>query len=128
MNTQQAFNAFYDITQQTPHNGYMRTDDTRELFIKMIHEHKAQLKARDEEMELKELRAFRSGFNFHQKGNIGWLKSRSIVAMLFWNYSRTRYNRKNGNKYYTDDMVLEAYSCFLKAYKILKESKCSENG
>lgn len=123
MNTQQAFNAFYDITQQTPHNGYMRTDDTRELFIKMIHEHEAQLKARDEEMELKELRAFRSGFNFHQKGNIGWLKSRSIVAMLFWEW-------KKADSYltlYSDNLPArmakssEAYYCFQKAYKMLKE-------
>lgn len=51
MTTQEAINAVHKISSNTPHNGYTRSSDTIELVYRILRDHEAQLKAKDEEIE-----------------------------------------------------------------------------
>ena len=91
-----------------------------ELINKIYNDHEAQLKAKDEEIERLNCRAY------HAEGYISDLhncpknkkfydaKARSIVAMLFWEWRRLK----------TEGITEEAFAakaCFYKAHALLKE-------
>ena len=111
-------------------------ETTSELMAEVIHQTnkverlKEQLKAKDEEIErlkadceLNGLRMFRQGVNSQRKADIGWLKSRSIVAMLFWEWRKYNSNFKNEENSFIQGRASKTKELFYKAHKMLKEKQ-----
>jgi len=89
-----------------------------------------EIKAKDTELiKLKEdIRCAKEVIDWHEKECKKYIKnhhqlSRSIVAMLFWEFNKNRTRYRDGNKYYSYDMVSESYLLFVKAHRMLKERK-----
>ncbi len=112
-------------------------ETTSELMAEVIHQTnkverlKEQLKAKDEEIErlkadceLNGLRMFRQGVNSQRKADIGWLKSRSIVAMLGLWWRKNKYDLKNfEGDLYREGFVHGIEYCFLRGKEMLKEQQ-----
>lgn len=100
------------------------------IKTKYIKSLEAQLKAKDEEIERLNCRAY------HAEGYITDLhneypkhkkflnkKARSIVAMLFWRARKHKRLADEDNKYFTYEIALNSLVCFRQAHKMLKDNK-----
>ena len=75
----------------------------------------AIIRDKDEEIVKLKLELFRSSPKIANK------KTRSIVAMLFWEYKKLRYT--SDGYFHSDEEIENAYYTFKKAYKMLKDNK-----
>ena len=105
--------------------GYLLEEDINQIY----NDHEAQLKAKDEEIRrlnnlyadtIKELGKLKLEL-FRSSPKIANKKTRSIVAMLFWEYKKLRYT--SDGYFHSDEEIENAYYTFKKAYKMLKDNK-----
>ena len=96
---------------------------------KLLDEHEAQLKAKDEEINGLGCRIYHAeGYisdlhNNPKDKKFYYKKARSIVAMLFWRAKKDKRLADEENKYFTYDMALHSFILFKQAYKMLKDNK-----
>ena len=121
---EQGVNKIYDEHEAQMKEANRIKDVFRKLSFELANELIAQMKAKDEEIERLNCRAYHSegyisDLHNHTKDKKFYdAKARSIVAMLFWNYKR--------NLFAFDveaTVVVESKRIFEKAYKMLKDNK-----
>ena len=90
-----------------------------EIIDQIFDEHEAKLKAKDE--EINSLKRDLTAFSMLLDEPID-KKSRSIVAMLFWEWKKQCKNceQYNDHAFAREQKRSEAYYCFKKAYAMLK--------
>ena len=86
------------------------------------------VQAKEKEMEIIELRAFCNGYNSSQKGYFGLRMSRSIVAMLFWEWRKAKivvkkHEQKGEDVSYGKTVMYAREQMFRKAYAMLKDKQ-----
>lgn len=90
----------------------------KNVWERAMDEHEAQIKAKDDEID--RLKRDLTAFYMLLDEPID-KKSRSIVAMLFWEYKKLRY--ASDEYFHSDEEIENAYFTFKKAYKMLKDNK-----
>ena len=112
---------------ESAHQNYIHLLSLHKIIDDIFDEHEAQIKAKDEEIEkLKSALSKTISKDIVGGFKLGDRKSRSIVAMLFWEWKKQCKNCKqyNDHTFAREQKRSEAYYCFKKAYAMLKDKQC----